>query len=393
MASLEQHKRDCLRWLDSDFEPVHNWLDELFATHGAQHRQFRHHLEGIEQAEQIFGPPARAAAIVHILRDCRNIPRKSDYVDGIVDALGLPKAWPATAYVHFTEEAFSSLVKFQLQGPTGVVLWAFIGNEIAMLLGSTTKLSPEEINQTLPKWQIASKRKDELAPLLPPDSLRPIENAAARTYVDGLKEKPLYVQLMAQFGSYEFASAPIESLATCLALIDFEYLEELRAELQGEDDASLVRFALPDAIQQTVRAGLDNRSAIFVSQQKTLTVSAPIIQPILGGAVEVKFLVSPAASIVIVSRVGGRLYLRSGIHRAYLLASMGRKEIPAVFVRENQVPALSGAYPAFSPASLSQARPPLLKDYFDESLSLKVPLQRSHKVVRVTAEEFVIPVD
>src|SRR5260370_42609754 len=103
MASLEQHKADCVKYLGAPFEDVHKWIDEFFSKYGPSHRRFRHHREGVQEARQLFGEAGAKAAIVHILRDCRNIPRKKDYDSGQADNLGLKSEWPLTTYISYTE--------------------------------------------------------------------------------------------------------------------------------------------------------------------------------------------------------------------------------------------------------------------------------------------------
>jgi hypothetical protein len=107
MANLEQHKKDCFSWLGAEFEGVHKWLDEFFTVYGPEHRKIRHHREGVEQARAKFGDQGADAAIIHILRDCRNVPKEEDYATGVVDKLGLRREWPVAAYINYTEEAFS----------------------------------------------------------------------------------------------------------------------------------------------------------------------------------------------------------------------------------------------------------------------------------------------
>lgn len=121
MASLEQHKGDCVRWLGSECEQVNRWMDEYFAIHGASHRKFRHHKDGIEDAKRLFGDIGAAAALIHVLRDCRHVPSAQDYAAGIVDALGLRKEWPIAACTLYAEEAFTALVQHELHGPTGML--------------------------------------------------------------------------------------------------------------------------------------------------------------------------------------------------------------------------------------------------------------------------------
>src|SRR5580692_10749848 len=78
VASLQQHMKDCQHFLGASFENVHRWLDEFMPKLGANHRRVRHHREGIAEVQKLFGAEAENAAIIHILRDCRNVPRAED---------------------------------------------------------------------------------------------------------------------------------------------------------------------------------------------------------------------------------------------------------------------------------------------------------------------------
>lgn len=89
MAAFEDHCRDCDRFLGNRCEPVHRWLDELFSKFGGLHRPWRHHRRGVDEAEKLFGPLGRKAALIHILRDCGHVPKPRDYVEEKVDGLGL----------------------------------------------------------------------------------------------------------------------------------------------------------------------------------------------------------------------------------------------------------------------------------------------------------------
>jgi hypothetical protein len=212
-------------------------------------------------------------------------------------------------------------------------------------------------------------------------------------YFKNFTSQPMFNLMLQQFGGVSFGYVPFSSLVATLALIDFEFVEQLRPELTGTDDLAVAKFCVPEVMSTPVKGGVDGRNALFVSPQKTLTLAGMQNHQIPGGGVQVSFIISNAANFVIVSKVGDRLFLRSGSHRAYLLASMGLKEIPCLLVSENQVPVLAGGYIAFSPAALTLPRPPLFNDYFDERLSLTTRLQRMNKVIRISCEEFMVPVD
>ena len=257
------------------------------------------------------------------------------------------------------------------------------------------RLSDEELGDALKRWELAARKRAELPPLSITDlRTRPV-TGEVKEYFDRIREKPIFNDLTRQYGGYEFGYVSTDSLISPLVVIDYEYIEELKAELSGEVDLSLARFAVPEAFVMPLKGAADpaSQSITFASSQKTLMVSGPRTRVALGSGLEVSFLITAAATMIIASKVGERLYLRSGIHRAFLLASMGKKEFPCILVRENQLSALTSAYPAFNPSVLLQTRPPLLADFLNESLALTVPIQRTHKVIRISAEDFVVPVD
>jgi len=395
MAPLQQHMKDCETFLGAPYEEVNRWMDELFATVGAKHRKYRHHWEGIREAGKLFGADGARAAIVHILRDCRNIPSLEDYETGVADDLGLVASWPASAYVHYTEEAFAALVKNRLEGPMGVLLWVFFKTQtdLANLLVGLSRYSEDERAKQLHEWSQALARFEE-------SNKPPIQNATPRETAGAVREwcdqkTPIFSSLIAQFPNARFAMVSTEQLIMPLTFIDYEYVEELKATLTGTEAGDIARFALPDHFSVQAKTGFDpsGRAVNFVSSQKSLVLAPMTVNAVPGVGWEVKMLIMGTPQLIMVSHVAGRLYLRSGIHRAYLLASLGLSEIPCVILEEQQIPQIIGPYPAFAPQVLAMPRPPLLKDTLDPSLTLSFPLVRTQKIFRISAEELVVPVN
>ena len=395
MAPLRQHMEDCRVFLGSAYEEVNRWMDELFATAGAEHRRYRHHTEGIREARKLFGEDGARAAIVHILRDCRNIPTAEDYETGVADRMGLKAAWPASAYVHYTEEAFATLVKNTLEGPMAVVLWIFIRSEadIVNLLTGLSRLSAAEQELRLRDWRETAAQFSGLSgnPIPQQASFRDVDSAI-QEYCEDFRSR--FSGLFTQLTNARFAMVPVDLLITPLTLIDYEYVEELKAELTGTDLREISRFALPEQTTFAVKTALDmsGRSVTFISTQKTLTVSPLQVTPMPGAGVEVKVAIGGSPQLILVSHVAGRLYLRSGIHRAYLLASLGLKEIPCILSDDATIPAVGGPYPAFASRVLALPRPPLLRDALDPALTLQIPVVRTNLVIRISVDNLVLPV-
>jgi hypothetical protein len=396
MASLQQHVRDCTEFLGDGYVEVNRWIDELFATLGPAHRKVRHHKEGIEEAKSIFGEKGARAAVVHILRDCRHIPVRADYESGAVDALGLKKDWPTSAYVSYSEEDFKTVVNNQLFGPKGYFLWSYI-NEAGLVpfLINSTRLSEAEIEALKPKWTEAVTERSKLGPMPKVAEIRTEIPPQATSYLEHYLNSPAAAALGKNFGQITFAYVPTNALVTPLVFIDGEYLDGLKPELQSTGDADVVKFCLPSVGGVQVRTVTDiaMRSVIFLSSLKTLTVSPISVRQIPEGT-EVRFVIGANISMVLVSMVGDRLIIRNGIHRAYLLALLGLKEIPCILVKEGAVPSLfTTAYPSFIPQVLMLSRPPLLTDFANPQLTLEAPLQRTNKMIRISAEETILPVE
>lgn len=397
MAPYEKHVADSKRWLGESFEEVHRWLDEYMRIMGPSHRKMRHHREGIELVRSMYGDPAAIAAAIHILRDCRHIPSANHYTIGFVDALGLRKSWPTSAYVNFTEEDFEAVVKMNLSGPTGLLLWGFVDKQnIVQFLSSMTPLDPDKITKLLDQWSTASSAREALPPL-EPSSIDPTQLPNyAESYIQELLKTSVFDALRAQSPGFKIGLMPVEKLICPLVCADNEYLEELRAELQGNEPLDYVRFALPIRVSSALKVVSSDptlRTITLVTKQKTVTVSPLQIESTLGG-LEVKFRIATSLSMVMVMELEGRLILRAGIHRALLLNQLGVKEIPCIYVKENWLPTPSIiAYPSFHPSVLMQVRPPLLVDLSNPTLTTEVPLHATRKMIRISADESIVPLE
>ena len=70
MPKFEVHCKECKDKLGEEFDYVHRWLDELFLIYGPDHRDIRHHIDGIEEVRKTWGDKAAEAAELHIKLDC-----------------------------------------------------------------------------------------------------------------------------------------------------------------------------------------------------------------------------------------------------------------------------------------------------------------------------------
>lgn len=396
MASLIQHMADCTRLVGEPCEDVNRWIDFFFAEFGPYHRFKRHHREGVQQAESLFGERGRRAAVVHILRDCRNIPRRRDYEDGTVDKLGLIAKWPVTAYIRFPDDAFERLAMFSLNGPEAVYNLGFIKSHDDLQRLLMTQSPAEDASQregVLEKWPSSVLAQSKL-PSLPEAILEPLSELQT-PYADELSKHPLILSLRQQFSSVSIHRVEPRFLINPLVWLDLEYVEQLRAELTDKDDLGAIKVAIPTDLHVSARVALDadGRGVTVISPQQSVAVTPPIIGQLPGVGMSVTFNVIGTPQLILASRVSGRLYLRNGMHRAYLLSSVGIQLIPVVVVDETVLSPIMTAYPAFNLETLESDRPPVIADMFNEDLITRVQILRTKKVARIRVDETMIPID
>jgi hypothetical protein len=122
-------------------------------------------------------------------------------------------------------------------------------------------------------------------------------------------------------------------------------------------------------------------------------VTPPIIGQLPGIGMTITFNVVGTPQLIMASRVNNRLYLRNGIHRAYLLASVGIQQIPVVIVDEPALSPVITAYPSFNSEILEAERPPVIADLLNEDLIAKIRTLRTKKVLRIRVDETMLPLD
>lgn len=275
---------------------------------------------------------------------------------------------------------------------TAVILWAFLTvSDLAQVL-SGSELPEGARQKLLEEWPQAEIRRAKLSQDLPVASFREpneAELAHLQQFMPGLEV------LKTQIASARFAFVLVEQLINPLTMIDFEYVDELRASLPNTTPNELARFALAShlAIQLKTNIDASGRAVNVVSGARTLTFGQITVNQLPGLGIEVKVPILATPQFIAVTKIGDRLCLRNGMHRAYLLASLGIKEIPCVLNDEEQMPTVVGPYPTFAPHVLSASRPPLLKDMFDPTLTRKIPVAKTTVLLRVAADTIALPRD
>jgi len=89
-------------------------MDEMFKYFGPLHRRVRHHKQGVNEVQKIFGKEEAKAAIIHIVRDCGAVPDIQDYVNHKVNEYGFNNQ-TAPEYLFYDGLTETALQKFMIQ--------------------------------------------------------------------------------------------------------------------------------------------------------------------------------------------------------------------------------------------------------------------------------------
>jgi hypothetical protein len=372
------------------------WLDEPFSQFGAVHRKERHHKEGIAQAGVIFGEGGAQAATIHVLRDCLHIPSRADYLEHKVDPLGYPIGMPVAEIATYDEERFRKLVQQNLNPEEfrDLFVWGWLDSEdeVLSVLRAITGSRDVGLDSFSNLFAEAQDLKQRLSFAHPASPFRP----ADETFEEIVNKN--FPDILTRLGTVHqqvnFGYVAVDSLINPLQLIDSAFVDHLTSELnllQGERD--VVNFAFPTQVSVKVKAVADNHSATVITRFQQFSLVDVRSEIVPGVGIDVRFNLRPIPQLIIVGHFEGRFYLKAGIHRAFVLAKAGLREIPCLLVSEEEIPTIAGPYPAYSAGALRQVRPPLLIDALEERLTMRVQYERANRVLRISAEEFVVPID
>ena len=146
----------------------------------------------------------------------------------------------------------------------------------------------------------------------------------------------------------------------------------------------------------------DQKGITFSSLNPNLRVVGHVIQemevwPAAGQPGQkmkfVGFAINFGVRFVQLAEYNDRWFVRDGYHRCYGLLRQEINRIPCVFIRAHNIQELGAQAPGFfNYEVLFGDRPPFLTDFLDDSVSVFARQRATRKVVRVTAEEFVVEV-
>lgn len=198
----------------------------------------------------------------------------------------------------------------------------------------------------------------------------------------------------------------LNSVLSFQKLVVLEHAVDRANAVVINDPKSLFSFCLPDlANEATVPGALDadQRAITFSSLNPNLRIGGHAVIEMDAAAAAgqpptrqkvVGFTINFGAQFIQVAEYNGRWFVRDGYHRCYGLLRRGIHQIPCVFIRARSFPELVPNAEAFLPYEiLFGDRPAFLRDFLDDSVSATVARMATRKVIRISAEEFVVLIE
>jgi hypothetical protein len=157
----------------------------------------------------------------------------------------------------------------------------------------------------------------------------------------------------------------------------------------------------PQLSQFVVGGDADGRGLTIVSEDPNVRyqgaifgdfdVSQGVGAPRLMKAVS--FLIGTGSPYLSVAQYQGRFYLQNGYHRAAALLQRGITVVPAVMTAMQSYDELAAPGGGlFGHGVASAATPPMLTDYWDDTVSVETTHSLSRKVLRMRGDEFCVNV-
>jgi hypothetical protein len=252
---------------------------------------------------------------------------------------------------------------------------------------------PEEI------WQVLANRvqtRPIYAPsdpiLDPPDEIRPILAKFA-------EQPDVRVAMQAHDWSVGFADLS-KSVLSYQRVVVTEGLEHQLRTVDRNQLSSVADVCLPEPRTIRYSGTFDKAQNAFTSASlnPNLRVAgfAVVNQPVPGLDLPQQlfgFQLSFGTRFVQLVEYQGRWMVRDGYHRIQGLLSMGITQIPCVLVRAKSFEETGAGRPGFFGYEvLFGDRPPDVTDFQSPHFSVDVQIQAVMRVVRIRAEEFVVPI-
>jgi hypothetical protein len=208
-----------------------------------------------------------------------------------------------------------------------------------------------------------------------------------QAHLEEVAARPIFERLYGH-QRWQFAAVRLQSLLSVQPHLNYGHaLERLPV---CPDEAAVLELCLPVRPEPLeLWGGLSEAeppSASFYTYDPNIQITAAKMET--RPQLTVSFTLSKTAMFLHVVRLGGRLYLKNGTHRAVALAVRGTEYAPCVLVEIADVDEIPRLLPF---RTLMGPTPPLLTEFLDPDFYVAHPWRERVKFIRLVPQEFYAP--
>jgi hypothetical protein len=273
--------------------------------------------------------------------------------------------------------------------------------EIRPLFQTSSVTSPSTIEAFIAESRTRRQARSQIQLVPPPPPTVGGLPASLQPRADALRSNEQFRTAYEPFGAM-FAMVPLAELVTPQWWVDRDYVDELAASAPGEEDFDAI-FDFSFAVGQLSRPMyLGLNGAAFASARSDIGAPGPLrIARFSPEKVTFEFDITPRPNWVwlAASQDMSRLLVINGVHHLLALLKAGHQNALCLLRPANTLGDLiaNGWNPQdpglFKPNELTSPRPPLLRDYLDEShaADVAIHLRQSYLRFAVQSDPGVIP--
>ena len=281
---------------------------------------------------------------------------------------------------------------------TGRALIGYFEREDAIAVLNGGLPTPEtDVSALEAKWRRFRDRVQEKPPLGPADPIVELSEST-RALANRVRERP---DVKATMSALDWSIKLVDLRKPILSYQRIIVTQDAvsRVEATSTEPDGLFAVTLPEQEQIELQGGFDKVQNAFTTSSlnpnlriggfSVVESQSPTGTPtrLLG------FALTLGSNLVQLAEYRGRWMVRDGYHRLYGLMRRNVKFAPVIVVKARTFEETGAARPGFfSYEVLYGEQPPLLADFLSDDYSAEVPVQDVRKVIRIRAEEFVVPV-
>jgi hypothetical protein len=287
--------------------------------------------------------------------------------------------------------------------PTRLLLaYATLDEALAHLGGPRNEIDQTELDRITTRWREAVERRQTSGPRSSYEpEVQPLP-ADLASRAANLSQDPT-LQVLLQSLQPTFAMVGLANLISAQKFVYTDGNEDILS-LDPVDQDQIARISLPETQLRPVQVIQDapSNSYTMASNNPNLRIGGMAQSQVGaltpgGGQHPLQiygFFLTHGGPWMQVAQLQGRWFLRDGYHRAYAFLRRGITRVPCIVVTATTLEELGLVRPGFVGADvLAGERPPLVGDFLDDSVAMDGALIPTRKIVRIRAEEFVVPAD